>query len=312
MLRDFTKSNKEYLFKNRIGIICVTVFLIVGILVLALFGMNGNFEVKSYTEFSIRAGEDSSKYAAIVEETKDIVNSYKADYDNYLILGEGENTEIVIRYTEKISTENQIKLNDKLAKELNLDISEHTYVQPIVDDIDYVYTVATILVLILIAVLFAYFRYNGASAVSLALSCLIATLGFISIGSILRLSIGMSYFAMLVVLNLIVTYFAFNIFESIRNSSLLGNKDYAVALKSAIKDTKLRISLVSVAIMIIGVLFVVAAPATLKYVCLNIMFMSVVSLATAWYVIPFFWSIFITNPNNKTYKVKVTKEDTNK
>ena len=312
MLRDFTKSNKEYLFKNRIGIICVGVFLIVGILMLALFGMNGNFEINGYTEFSVKVGEDSSTYATVVEETREIVNSYHAEFDSYSIFGEGENTEIVIRYTEKLTAENQVKLNNKLAGELNLLISDHSYVQPIVNDIDYVYTAAAILVLMLIAVLFAYFRYNGASAVSLAFSSVIATLGFISVGSILRLSVGMSYFAMLVILNIIVTYFAFNIFESIRNSSLLGNKDYASALKLAIKDTKLRISLVSVAIMIIGVLFVVAAPATLKYVCLNIMFMSVVALATAWYVIPFFWSIFITKPNNKTYKVKVTKEDTNK
>ena len=311
MLRDFTKSNKEYLFKNRTGIICVSVFLIIGIIVLSLFGMNGNFEVKGYTEFSIKAGADASKYAEVVETTADIVNSYNANYDGYSIFGEGENTEIIIRYTQKISAENQVKINNDLAKEINMVISNHTFVEPIVSDMDYVYTAAAILVLILIATLFAYFRYNGASAVSLVLSCFVATLGFISIGAILRLSIGLSYFAMLVILNVIITFFAFNIFESIRSSSLLGNKDYASALKSAIKDTKLRISLISIAIMIVGVLFVIATPITLKYTCLNIMFMSVVALASAWYIIPFFWSMFITNPNNKTYKVKVTKENTN-
>ena len=312
MLRDFTKSNKEYLYKNRVGIICVSLLLIVGIILLSIFGMNGNFEINGYTEFSIRAGEDSSLYSVVVNTAKDVVNSYNADYDGYSIFGEGENTEIVIRYTDKISIENQIKINEQLEKELNFVVTSHNFVEPIVRDIDYVYTAATILLLLLIATLFAYFRYNGASALSLIFSCFVATLGFISIGTILRLSIGLNYFAMLVALNVIVMYFAFNIFESIRSSSLLGNKDYAIALKSAIKDTKLRVSLISIAIMVIGVLFVVAAPLAIKYVSLNIMFMSVVVLATAWYILPFFWSLFITNPNNKTYKVKVTKEDTNK
>ena len=45
---------------------------------------------------------------------------------------------------------------------------------------------------------------------------------------------------------------------------------------------------------IAGLLFVIAAPLALKYVSLNIMFIAVVALATAWYVVPFFWSIFIS------------------
>ena len=309
MLRDFTKSNKDYIYKNRIGLICVSVFLLIGIIVFAVFGMNGNFEINGYTEFSISAGADTSNYATVYNTAQEVVNKYDAKYDGYLIYGEGENTEIIIRYTENISAENQNRINEDLYNKLGLEISEHTFVKPIVNKMDYIYTVAALSVILLAATLFAYFRYNGASATSLALSCIVGTLLFISIGSILRLSIGLSYFAMLVILNLIITYFAFNIFESIRSSSLLGNKDYAAALKASLKETKLRISLISVAIMIIGVLFVVAAPLTLKYVSLNIMFMSVVVLASAWYIIPFFWSLFITKPNNKTYKVKATKEE---
>ena len=113
MLRDFTKSNKDYFLKNKISIICITAFLLVGIIVLSIFGMNGNFEIKGYTEFSIVAGEDSSTYANIYETAKEVVNSYGAGYDSYSICGEGDNTEIVIRYTEKISTDNQIKINSK-------------------------------------------------------------------------------------------------------------------------------------------------------------------------------------------------------
>lgn len=312
MLRDFTKPNKDYLFKNRIGIICVSVFLIIGIIILSIFGMNGNFEFKGYNEFSIKAGADTTKYSEIVNTAKEIVNSYDANYTGYSIFGEGENAEIVITYSKNISEENQFKVNQDIENELSVSVTDHTFVKGTVKNSDYIYTATAILVVLLAATIFAYFRYNGASAVSLVFSCVLATLAYLSVGAILRLSVGLSYFAMLVALNALVMFLAFNIFESIRNSSLLGNKNYADALKSAIKDTKLRISLICTAVLIAGLLFVIAAPLALKYVSLNIMFIAVVALATAWYVVPFFWSIFITNPKNKTFKVKVTKEDTNK
>lgn len=89
MLRDFTKPNKDYIYKNRVGIICVSVFLIIGIIILSLFGMNGNFEVNGYTEFSISAGEDASKYPELIDSVREVVNSYKADYDGYSVYGEG-------------------------------------------------------------------------------------------------------------------------------------------------------------------------------------------------------------------------------
>ena len=62
--------------------------------------------------------------------------------------------------------------------------------------------------------------------------------------------------------------------------------------------------------MVLGILFVVFGTNPLKYVSLNLMFMAVVLLACAWYVIPFVWSVFITKCKNKEYQVKAsTVED---
>ena len=315
MLRDFTKSNKDYFNKNKFILIGVAIFLIIGIVLWSVFGLNGNFEIKGYTEFSIKAGENKANYSAICETAQEVVNSYGGNYDNYQIFNEGDNTEIVIRYTNALTSENQAKINADIASNLELDdyqISEHISVKPVVDKIDYLYTAAAILIIAVVAILFAYFRYNGASALSLMIAYIMGTLGYISISAILRLSIGASFLAMLVILNTVITYFAFNLFESIRNSSWLGNGDYATALKSAFKETKLRTSLLSIAILLLGVLFVVVAPVTLKYVSLNIMFMAVVVLATAWYVIPFVWSALITSSRKKVYRVKATKEESDK
>lgn len=315
MLRDFSKSNKDYISKNKIPLICVSIFLIVGIVLWAVLGLNGNFEFKGYNEFSIKAGADTSSYSEVCDKVEDVVNAYGANYDGFQILGEGDNTELIIRYTSNLTNEEKAKVNSELVETLTIsaeNISEHVFVKPVVSTLDYVYTMSAILLLVVIASIFAYNRYNGASALTIILSCLIGSLGFISINAILRLSIGMSFFAMLVILNTIITYFAFNIFESMKKSNWLGNNDYATALKSSIQDTKFRISIFSIAIMVIGVLFVVAAPLTLKYISLNIMFMSVVVLATAWSVIPFIWSVLITSSRKKEYKVKATNEDTNK
>jgi len=315
MLRDFTKSNKHYFTKNKFALIGVVVFLIVGIVLWAVLGLNGNFEISGCSEFTIKAGADKSAYSNIYAQAEKTVNNYGGKYFTYQIIGEGENTEIIIRYYNKLSTENQTKVNAELASELELSldrISSHVQVKPVATSLDYVYTISAILILVVIASLFAYFRYNGASSLSIVFACLIGSLGFISVSSILRLSVGMSYFAMLVILNLLITYLAINLFESIHQENWLGNNDYATALKSALKNTRLRTLLLSVGVMILGILFVVAAPSALKYVSLNIMFMSVIMLAVAWYVIPFAWSVLITTSRKKEYRVKATNAGKNK
>ena len=59
--RDFTKSNKEYFRQNRVALISVALFLIIGIIVFTFFGMNGNFEIKGYTEFTVTVGESKAE-----------------------------------------------------------------------------------------------------------------------------------------------------------------------------------------------------------------------------------------------------------
>ena len=55
--RDFTKSNKNYFSKNKIWLISLITFLVVGILVAVIFGMNTNFELKGHYEFTVNVTE---------------------------------------------------------------------------------------------------------------------------------------------------------------------------------------------------------------------------------------------------------------
>ena len=312
MLRDFTKSNKEYIKKNKFILLGVTLFLIVGIIIWSIFGLNTNFEMSNHNEFSIKAGADKSVYSEVAQEAKEAINSLGGNYQGYQIFGEGDNTEIVIKYLDKLSLQDVEELNNTLVKELKInleDISAHVEIEPTFNKLNYVYTASAILLIIVLASLFAYYRYNGASALSIILACILGTLSYICISAILRLSIGASYLAMLVILNVVIVYFANLIFENIRKSNWLGNNNYSMAIKSALQETKSNISLFSIAIMLIGVLFVLFAPALLKYVSINIMFISVVALAAAWYVVPFTWSLLITSSRKKEYKVKATKDE---
>lgn len=314
--RDFTKSNKEYFAKNKITLISIALFLIVGVLIAAIFGFNQNFELKGYYEFSINVTTEAD-INECTDVIKDVVNEFGADFDEVSVFDEGDNTQLIVRYTKQLSNKNFEEMEEKLANKLIVDVEDITetkFVGETVRNIDYVFTATAILLLVAGASVFAYFRYNGASALAIIISCLIGTLSFMSLGAILRLSIGMSYFALLAILNLMIIYFACDIFENMRKESWLGSKEYSKALDSAMKASHTRQLFITISIMAIGMLLVLFATTPLKYVSLNILFMAVVLLAVTWYVIPFVWSVLITLCKVKEYKVKATKveEDLNK
>ncbi len=311
MRRDFTKSNKDYFNKNKYALIIFAIFLVVGIIVCSVFGFKENFEFAGYNEFSIRVGSEANR-SDIAENVAEIVNNYGGDFDTASVYDEGDNTRIVIRYNSALTEDKQSEINTAIVTKLSLDatdISEHVHHSSSITSTDYIYTVCTILLLIMIATIFAYFRYNGASAMSVILSAILGTLLFMSIGAILRLTIGSSYFAMLVALNVLIIYANFVIFEEIRSTNWLQNKEYANALETGLSNTRFKLCAINIAILILGLLFAIFAPSAIKYVSLNIMFIAVVVLATALYIVPFVWSVFITHCKKPKLSIKVESEE---
>lgn len=307
--RDFTKTNSDYFKKNVVAVSIFSAFLVLGLLVIAIFGFNGNFEMKGYYEFSVNVTEstDYYKYGKVIEKT---VDDFGGDFDNLLEVGEGDNTQLVVRYLKPLSQEKQDKIEEKLVEKLEIsvdDINEHYYVKPVAKSADYIFTAMAILIIVALSSVFAYFRHNGACAITVILACALGTLSFLSISSILRLSVGLSYFAMLLILNVMLIYFALELFENMHNERWLGNRDFEQALNSAVKLSKTRQLFISIAVEAIGLLLVLFATSTLKYVAINVMFMAVIMLTFAWYVIPFIWSVFITKCRIKEYKVKATE-----
>ena len=221
--RDFTKTNKDYFNKNKKVLIAVAVFLIVGMLMFAIFGLTGNFEITGCNEFTATVTEQKagelSKYQSDIAS---IVNSCDAEFDNVRIYSEGDNTQLVIRYTQNVTESKQFEMRKLVSEKLNIDISEvseHVSISPVVNETDYIYTIASILILMVLASVFCFARYNGASALAIILSNIIGTMAMLSFASILRLVVGISFLAILVILNLLIDYFAINLFETMHKSS---------------------------------------------------------------------------------------------
>lgn len=314
--RDFTKSNKEYFKKNRATLISIAIFLVFGMIMFAIFGLNGNFEIKGYHEFSVTVGESATeKFGTHQQEIGKIVNSFGGKFDNVSISGEGDETKFIVRYLKDMKGNDVVEVNKLVAEKLDVSedmVSEHIKVGPVMKKTDIIYTTVAILILMVLVSIFAYARYNGASAISIIIANLLGTLGFVSVGAILRLSIGMSYFAMLVILNLLIDYFAINLFESMHKSSWLTSKDYNNAIQNALKTSRFRMSVISVSVMAIGVLLVFLTSSTIKYIALNLMFMAVILLAVGCFVVPFVWNVFIPYCRTREYKIKASNEEIKK
>jgi len=309
--RDFTKSNKEYFKANLRPLIAIAVFLLVGIIIFSIFGMNGNFEISGYNEFTISVNDTIiEKHSTHQREIGNIINSYGGQFDTMTIYGEGDDTKYVVRYMEDLSASQQAEVNALVAEKLQVEdtnVSSHIVVGNSVENKDYLYTALSILILVTIATIFAYARYNGAAGLSMLLANLFGLLGFMSVGTILRLRIGMSYLAMLVMLPLLITYAAISIFESMHKSSWLMSGDYGNAIKKSVQANKTKLIVLAFAVIAIGLGFAMFGTSGIKYTSLNIMFMSVTMLAVAFYVIPFVWSVFITLARKREYKIKSTE-----
>ncbi|MBE7076741.1 MAG: hypothetical protein E7374_02485 [Clostridiales bacterium] len=306
--RDFTKSNKDYLSKNKITLIAVLVFLIAGLLCGLAFGFKKNFEMGGYNEVTVEIGEVTKKeQKSMSNKVEKIIKSYNADLDTISVYDEGDNAKLVVRYLNDLSDKKEAQINTKIADKLEIEItkiSEHTEVDPAVKTKDFVFTAVSILIIAVIATIFAWFRYNSASAITTVVACGLGTLGFMSFATILRLSIGLNYLAMIVALNVLTIFIAFNLFEELRSSSLLHDEQYSNALSSAMKKIRTRAIFITLAIMLFSILLVIIAPSVVKYTSLNLLFLAVTFAGVILHVIPFVWSMLITHRSAKKLNIK--------
>ena len=102
--RDFTKSSKQYLNKNKFILIALGVILALGIIMLSVFGFKGGIEVKGYNTFSVKLGSiyQADELDDYTEDISENLSSQNANLQSVQITGEGGLTTLVVKYTGKL------------------------------------------------------------------------------------------------------------------------------------------------------------------------------------------------------------------
>ncbi len=308
--RDFTRSNKEYIGKNKIMLIIIAALVVVASVVVAVFGFNGGTEVKGYNTFSINMGTEykadkMSDYTAGINQA--LVNQ-KAHLASVQLTGEGDSATIVVKYTGKVKKVDE--LNEALVKDLKIDeiaISAIEWVKPSVVAKDYIYTVAGGLIILVIACIFIAFRYNLACAFTSLIGSLLSVLLFLSLIAIFRLTINSSFLAINIIamiLTLGESVLLFDALEKARNN-MQDKSDRGAQLTAALKANAFRQKTMYIALFAISLIFVILMPSMIKQASLLFMYAIAVTMFMTIYALPFLWCLTITQVGDK---IRVKKE----
>jgi len=313
--RDFTKSGKDYISKNKIVLIALSVIIAIGVIMLCAFGFKAGSDVAGYNTFSVKIGSvyNADKLEDYVEHINTNLASYDADVQSVQLTGKADSTTLVVKYTGKIS--NIAKLNEKLAKDLKIDvstISEHSKVSASLTNNDYIYTWAAGLIIVVVASIYIIFRYNLACAITAIGGSILSVILLMCLTAIFRLTINSSFLAINIITVLLVLSESFMLFDGLeKERAKLENKhDRNTQLTNTLKANAFRQKFMYGSIFVIALLFVILMPTIVKQAGLIALFATVIAMFSAVYVLPFLWCLTITQVNDRIRVKKVKKEKT--
>ncbi len=308
--RDFTKSNKHYINRNKFVLILLSAILVLGVVMLCVFGFKGGSDIRGYNTFSINIG---STYKAdelddYTEDINECLSEQDAELYSVQVTGEGDLTTLVVKYRGKVK--DNAELNNSLSADLGVlasSISATTKVSPSVTSKDYIYTIAGGLIILTIAVIFIAFRYNLACAMTSFATSLLGVMLLMALTAIFRFTINSSFLAINIITMLLILGENFMVFDSLEKErgKLADKNDRSTQLRNALKANSFRQKFMYGAIFAICLIFVVLMPSAIKQASLIMLFAIVVTLFVTVYAIPFVWCLTITQVSDK---IRVKKE----
>lgn len=308
--RDFTRSGKEYIKKNKIVIIALALIVAMGIVMLCLFGFKGGSDVKGYNTFSINVGAqyESDKLSDYHEHINTNLASYDANLHSVQLTGEGDATTLIVKYSGKVK--DIATLNAEIAKDLKLNssaISSHTKVSANLTSKDYVYAVACGLIIITLAAIYSACRYNLACTMTLLGGSVLGTILLLATTLIFRLTINSSFLAINILIILLILGESFIMFDTLEKErqKLNDKNDRSTQLTNTLKANAFRQKLMYGAIFAMSLIFIVLMPSTIKQASLIVLFATVVAMFITIYALPFLWSLTITQISDK---IRVKKD----
>lgn len=308
--RDFSKSGKEYIKKNKFVLIALGVIIALGIIMLSVFGFNGGADVDGYNTFSVKIGSSyqADKMGDYTENINTNLATYDADLISVQLTGEGDTTTLVVKYSGNVK--DAIQLNKDLASDLKISsvqISEHTEVGPSLTSKDYVYAFACGLIIITLASIYVACRYNLACTMTAIISSILSVILLMSIAGIFRLTVNSSFLAINIFTILLVLGECFIMFDGLEKAryELKDKNDRATQLANTMRANSFRQKLMYGAIFAMALIFIVLMPNTIKQASLIVLFATVITLFMTIYALPFLWSLTITQISDK---IRVKKE----
>lgn len=284
-----------------IGLITVCLVLVAGLVLGIVLKFNTNFELGGYTEFSVTIESTDEKVVKeSVNSIREILNNNGLKYDATITSTEDVGTKLTTRYLTKAKGITVALVNGEIKDKLDLTTDDfaHTYYEGKISKAAGLTAIALGIVVVLFSI-FASIRYARYTGLVTLISAIVGTGLYLSITALLRLTVGASYFALLVLLNLVIMYYEVCLFEATRKK---GN--IVEAIDNALIDNRKNMSVLAVGIAIVSLLFVVIAPTSLKFVSLDLMFVPVVSLAIGLYIAPYLFIVFTRLFTKKSREVK--------
>lgn len=310
--RDFTRSGKEYVNKNKIVLIILAMIVAIGVVMMCVFGFKGGTDVAGYQTFSINIGSEyeSDKMGDYTQEINAKLSSYDAELQSVQLTGEGDSTTLVVKYLGKVK--DVAKLNTKLAENLKLDvstISAHTKVSANLTNNDYIYAIAGGLIILVLAVIYVACRYNLACAITALAGSIFGVILLMCLTAIFRLTVNSSFLAINIITLLLILGESFMMFDRLEKErfALKDKNDRATQLLNTLKANSFRQKLMYGSIFAILLVFVILMPSTIKQASLIGLFAIVAVMIVTVYALPFLWNLTITQVSDKIRVKKVKK-----
>lgn len=316
--RDFSKSKREYLKKNKALLIVLALFLVVGIVVTAIFGFNANPDFTGGHVVDIHLTQEVSDKELDKYEDKisSILSENNLSLYSVQLKGQGDNAVLEVKYTGKITEDKINKVNAGFVTELDDVVNdfEHLEFSKVVSSSDYIYTIMAGLIILVLASIFVLIRHNIAYAISMMGASLFSVLGLMSVFGILRLEIGMPFFFILIACFVYTIYESLILFEKMRDvASLPENKnDKSKHIVMGMKNNANRLQYTSLGLFFLGFAFVVFGTTLSRPIALGFMFAIILALVSISLVLPFIYNLTIEKVTVKTRKVKSEKEEQKK
>lgn len=313
--RDFSKSKREYLNKNKVLLIVLAVFLVVGIVVTSIFGFNANSDFTGGTVVDIELTQEISDKELDKYESK--INSILAENDLSLhsvqLKGQGDYSVLEVKYTGNVTEDKINKVNAGFILELDNIVQEfeHLEFSATVSSSDYIYTIMAGLIILVIASIFVLIRHNIAYAISLMGASLFSVLALLSTYGILRLQTSSAFFFIAIATMVYTVYESLILFEKMRDvASISENRnDKSLHIIEGMKKTTGRLQYTSLGLFFLGFVFVVFGTTLSRAIALGLMFAVVMALISISIVLPFIYNLTI---EKVAIKVKKAKTETKK